>query len=111
MAEIPIRTVAMNGVNLDLANANANAAVGDTAQCGSNLSLMVVNGSGSDLDVTIVVPGNNSYGVANPDKLITIPTGQTWAIPLLEVYRDPADNLAHITWESTTSVDRIVLRR
>ncbi|MEV0214294.1 hypothetical protein [Micromonospora sp. NPDC050695] len=106
MAEIPVRTASYEGVNLALGAAAAN----DTAQCG-RYSLLVLNGSGAPITVTIAVPGNTSYGVAAPDKVFTIPAGQLWEIPLLEVYRDPSDRLAHITWSSTTTVTRAVVSR
>ena len=106
MAEIPVRTASFEGVNLALTA----AAAGDTAKCGG-YSLLVNNGSGSSVTVTIAVPGNTSYGVAAPDKTFTIPAGQLWEIPLLDVYRDPADRLAHITWSSTTTVTRVVVKR
>ncbi|MFG2046137.1 hypothetical protein ACGFIW_01735 [Micromonospora sp. NPDC048935] len=106
MAEIPVRTASFEGVNLALLPAAAN----DTAKCGG-YSLLVNNGSGSPITCTIAVPGNTSYGVAAPDKVFSIPAGQLWEIPLLDVYRDPSDRLAHITWSSTTTVTRIVVKR
>lgn len=106
MAEIPVRTATHNGVNLALAA----AAASDTAKCGSGYSLVVANASGSDVDVTIAVPGNTAWGPAQPDKVVTVPTAQTWVIPLLAVYANEDDGLAHVTWESTTSVTRAVLR-
>ena len=106
MAEIPVRTASYEGVNLNLTAAAAN----DTAQCGK-YSLLVNNGSGAPITVTIAVPGNTTYGVAAPDKAFTIPAAQLWEIPLLDVYRDPADRLAHITWSSTTTVTRVVVKR
>ncbi|MEV5211331.1 hypothetical protein AB0K35_28045 [Micromonospora sp. NPDC053740] len=107
MAEIPVRTPSYEGLNLNLTA----AAASDTAKCGPGYRLLVNNGSGSSMTVTIAVPGNTSYGVAAPDKVFTIPAGQLWEIPLLDVYRDPADRLAHLTWSSTTTVTRIVVKR
>lgn len=106
MAEIPVRAASYEGVNLALAAAAAN----DTAKCGG-YSLLVNNGSGAPITVTIAVPGNTDYGVAAPDKAFTVPAGQLWEIPLLEVYRDPSDRLAHLTWSSTASVTRAVVKR
>lgn len=106
MAEIPLRTPSHTGLNLALGN----AAASDTAQCGPGYTLLVNNASGGEVDVTIAVAGNTSYGVAAPDKVVAVPAGQLWAIPLLEVYRDPSDRMAHISWESTTSVTRAVIK-
>lgn len=107
MAEIPVRTASYDGINLALAA----AASGDTAKCGPGYALLVNNGDASSIDVTIAVPGNTEYGVAAPDKVISVPAGELWEIPLLEVYRDPSDRLAHITWSSTTSITRVVVKR
>lgn len=107
MAEIPVRTASYNGLNLNLTA----AAAGDTAQCGPGYALLVNNASVSPVDVNLAVPGNTSYGVATPDKTISVPAGQMWLIPLLEVYRDPADRLAHISWSATASVTRVVVKR
>lgn len=107
MAEIPVRTPGVGGINLALAAAAAN----DTAKVGPGYTLLVNNGSGGEVDVTIAVDGNTAWGVAQPDKVIAVPAGETWAIPLHEFYADSDDGLAHITWESTTSVTRVVLKR
>ena len=106
MAEIPVRIPSFAGLNLALGN----AASGDTAKCGPGYKLIVNNASGASVDVTIAVPGNTSYGVAAPDKVVTVPASQMWAIPLLDVYKDPSDGMAHISWQSTTSVTRAVLK-
>lgn len=107
MAEIPVRTPSVDGINLALGN----AAASDTARVGAGYTLLVNNGSGAEVDVTIAVFGNTAWNVANPDKTIAVPAGQLWAIPLNDVYADSSDGLAHITWESTTLVTRVVLKR
>lgn len=105
MAEIPVRTATVNGVNLNLQP----AASGDFAKCGKGYTLIVANGSVSECDVTIAVPGNTAWGPAQPDKVVAVPAGQTWPIPLYDIYRDE-DGFAHITWESTTTITRAVLK-
>ncbi|HEY0700931.1 MAG TPA: hypothetical protein VGD43_24370 [Micromonospora sp.] len=107
MAEIPVRTASLNGVNLALAA----AASGDTAKAGDGYTLVVANASGSPLTVTFDITGDTSYGVAAPDKTFTVPAGETWAIPLYEVYRQSADRMVHVGWSSTTSITRAVLKR
>lgn len=107
MAQIPTRTPTHAGLDLDLAAAAAD----DTAACGTGqYSLLVNNGSASDVDVTIAVDSTTSYGVASPAKVITVPAGELWMIPLLSEYRDPDDGLAHIAWEATTDVTRVVVK-
>jgi hypothetical protein len=86
------------------------AASGDTAQCGDGYMLLVKNGDSSSHDVTIAVPGNLATGVAYPDKTYTVPAGEMWPIPLLAIYADPTDGLAHLTWSATTSMTRAVIK-
>lgn len=86
------------------------AAAGDTAEAGDRVWLHVKNGSGGALTVTIVVPGNLQTGDAYPDKAYAVPSGETWVLPLLPLYADPTDGLAHITYSTTTTVTRGVMK-
>jgi hypothetical protein len=86
------------------------AASGDKITPDNNLILRVTNGSGADVDLTIAVPGNTSYGEANPDKVVTITAGTTAPIRLYPEYADPSDGLIALSWESTTSVTFTVER-
>lgn len=108
MAEITPHTLVKAGTKPTLAA----AAAGDTAKCGPGYFLYAKNVNAATRTITIAVPGNNSYGEPNPDPQWTLAatTGELW-IPLLEQYRDPSDNLAHITWSATTDVTRIVVKR
>lgn len=89
----------------------AAAAANDTARCGDGYYLIVRNGAGSSMTVTITVPGNLPTGDAYPDKVYTVAatTGEEW-IPLLPVYTDPTDRLAHIAYSSTTTVTRALVK-
>lgn len=108
MAEITPFTVVKTGGKPTFGN----AAAGDTAKTGSGYTLIVRNGSGAPITVTIAVPGNLETGDAYPDKAYTVAatTGEEW-IPLYDVYRDPTDGLAHITYSATTTVTRAVVKR
>lgn len=67
--------------------------------------LRVTNGGGASITLTINPPGDTSYGVANPDKVITIANGVTKYIAVLPVYGDPADGgKVSLAWSATTSV-------
>jgi hypothetical protein len=89
----------------------AAAAAGDTAKCGAGYKLIVRNGSGSDITVTIADPRILETGLPAPDKTYTVvaTTGEQW-IPLYDFYADPSDGLAHITYSSTTTVTRAVVK-
>lgn len=87
------------------------AASGDTAAVSDKHFLMVHNGGGSGITVTIDVPGNGPNGLALPDTVVTVANGADAQIPLDAYYANPADGLAHITWSATTSVTRAVVKR
>jgi len=88
----------------------AAAAAGDTARVGSHLTLIVKNGGGSPITVTMVYPGNLATGDAIPDKAYTVNNGAEAWIPLLEQYADPTTGNAAITYSGTTSVTRAVVK-
>lgn len=107
MAEIQAKQPGPDGVALGLTA----AAAGDTAKCGNHRALLVNNGGGSSITVTIAVPGNTATGEAMPDNAITVAAGELRIIPLLPLYADPDNNRqAVITWSSTTSVTRGVVQ-
>jgi len=73
----------------------AAASLSDTAPIGSGNNTFVVyrNTNAATRTVTVTVPGNTSYGVANPENgPLTLPvtTGELW-IPLRKAY-DPGDS-------------------
>ncbi|MET7395621.1 hypothetical protein ABZS66_19235 [Dactylosporangium sp. NPDC005572] len=109
MAEILPVTLGKAGTKPTLNN----AAAGDTARCGDGYFLVAKNTTGSSVTLTIVVPGNTSYGEPNPDPQWTIAatTGEVW-IPLIDAYRDPSDGKAHLTWSATgAGITRAVVKR
>lgn len=85
----------------------AAAGGGDTAEVGNgvNTFLVVKNGGGSSITVTIAAPGTNSYGQANPDPAISVANGAEKWIPLRKEY-DALDGTgrAAITYSGVTSV-------
>lgn len=86
------------------------AASGDKIVPDDNLFLIVTNGGGSSINLTVTVSGNNSYGEANPDPVRAIANGATKAVKLLREWADPADGLIALTWSATTSVTYYVVR-
>jgi hypothetical protein len=106
MSLITPKIVTIAGGNLALGN----AASGDTAQCGDGYLLLVKNGDAAAKTVTITVPGNLPTGDAYPDKAYVVPAGEMWPIPLLGIYADPTDGVAHIAYSATTNVTRAVVK-
>lgn len=109
MALIPTQVL---DVSTGTAPTFAAAAAGDTAEVDPANTLIVKNGSGGSINVTLVTPGNLGTGDAYPDKVYAVAAaGERW-IPLIDAFRDPAQNgQAGITYSATTSVTRAVVRR
>ncbi|WP_431935799.1 hypothetical protein [Micromonospora sp. RP3T] len=107
MAEIVSKQPGADGVALALTQ----AAAGDTAKVGAHRALVVNNGGGASITVTIAVPGKTATGEDMPDNAVTVAAGALMAIPLLPLYADPeANRQAVITYSATTSVTRGVLQ-
>lgn len=88
------------------------AASGDKVSgAGAHVAIIVTNASGSSVNLTVDPPGQTDYGVATPSKVIAVAAGATKAIPMLSLYRDPADSyLVSLTWSATTDVTFAVVR-
>lgn len=82
-----------------------NSSASDTAEVGNgvNTFLHYKNTGGSIAVITVVVPGNTSYGQANPDPAISVAatTGEGW-IPLRKIY-DAGDGSGRATITATNS--------
>lgn len=109
MAALSVQNITDAGTKPTFATATAS----DTAPIGSGHNTFVVyRNSGSQTTITVVVPGNTSYGAANPDPAYTLAatTGELW-IPLRKAY-DPGDNgsRATLTQSAPTGVTVAVVR-
>ncbi|OLT24417.1 hypothetical protein BJF79_13830 [Actinomadura sp. CNU-125] len=108
MATVAVAAITRDGTAVTTSTASSG---GDKVRAADRTFLLVENGGGSSLTVTIGGVGTTSYGVDNPDKTVSVAAGATSAIPLLAVYGDPDDSgLASITWSATTSVTFAALR-
>jgi len=93
---------------------SALAATSNTAEVGSGINTFLVlrNTNASSRTVTMVVPGNTSYGVANPDPTYNLGanTGELW-IPLRKAFLDPNDpGRCTFTVTDTAGVSAAVVR-
>lgn len=92
----------------------AAAATSDTAEVGNGVNTFAVykNTDASTEVITVVVPGNTSYGQPNPDPALTIGanTGELW-IPLRKEY-DAADGTGRctITMADATGITVAIVR-
>ncbi len=102
MATLGYAQAAIAGTNPSLAAASAG---GDKIAPNDRGALMVRNGGGSSVTVTLAWPGNSKYGPANPDPTVTVPAGADRFIgPLGSDLADPLDGLVAITYSGVTSV-------
>lgn len=87
------------------------AAAGDLAKVGPTMFLVVKNGAGSDINVTIAQPGNQPSGAPNDAEVIPVVAGSEAWIPLETFFANPVDGYAHISYSSITTITRAVVRR
>jgi hypothetical protein len=88
------------------------AAGGDKTVCGSGSFIIVRNGSGASITVTLVTPNSVDGDLAVADRTITIAAGADRAISLpAALYSNPADSgLAAWTYSAVTTVTVASLR-
>lgn len=89
----------------------AAAAASDTVTYSTGLFVVYKNTNASTRTVTVVVPGNTTYGQAMPDPALTLgaTTGELW-IPMRSIYRDTTTGLVTITTSAQTNVTVAVVR-
>lgn len=81
----------------------------DTVTPDDRTWLEVVNGSGSSINVTVVVPGTN-YGQANPDVVVAVPNGARRHIgPLVRALAN-SNGFVDVQFSATTSITAAALR-
>lgn len=84
---------------------SAAGAGGDTAKCGNNTFLVVKNGSGASINVTLSsYPDTTPYGATIPDHVVAVAAATERWIPLNgSVFANPAGDVA-ITYSAAASV-------
>ena len=109
MALIPTQLL---DVSTGTAPTFAAAAAGDTAAVDPTSFLVVKNGSGASITLTIVTPGTLPSGDAYPDKTYTVAAaGERW-VPLIADFADPTlSGQATVNYSATASVTRAVIKR
>lgn len=102
MATLTVQTARIAGTAVTMASA---AGGGDKVDAGDHTALLVTNGSGSSINVTVAVPGNTKFGLAEPDVVVAVAAGATKLIgPLPVDLEDDTDRLVHVSYSAATSV-------
>ncbi len=77
---------------------------GDKVKPNDRGGLVVRNGSGGSINVTLVVPGNTKYAQAEPDVVIAVADGAQTVIGPLPSDLKGGDGLVAFTYSGTSSV-------
>lgn len=102
MANLPAQTTAVTGTTLP--SVAPTATTGDTVPVGSHA--IVRNGSGSSINVTIVTPGNDTYGQPRPDIVTAVAAGAVAKLgPFPADLADPVTGVVTLICSSVASVE------
>lgn len=88
----------------------AASAGGDRVPVGTDVYLIVKNGSGSSINVTLDTTGVAFNTVAIPDTVVAVAAGTQKIIPISEHYRASSDARAAIAYSAVTTVEVAALR-
>lgn len=100
MATLTTQDVPVTGKTITMG-----AAAGGGDKVPPGCVLVVRNGDASPKTVTIVVPGNTEFGVADPDFTFSVAAGALAMFgPLPSTLADPDTRLIDITYSAVTSV-------
>ena len=105
MAVLAVQQVAASGL---VPTFGAATSGGDLAPVGSGRVLLIKNGSGSSMNVTMTTPGT-VQGVSIADPELTVAAGATGVIPLDSIYKGTDGNAA-IAYSLATTVTVAVLQ-
>lgn len=100
MANLVPQNASVNGTTLNYVAATAG---GDRVTTGSNIYLLVRNGGGASVTVTLATPGTIFNGQQIPDTTVAVAAGADVIIPANANYRD-TDGRAAITYSDVTSL-------
>lgn len=104
MAALTTQTINIANPKLDLVAAlTAAAGGGDTVECVKGGILVVNNGSGSTVTVTIANP-SKVKGLTVNAATMAIPAGKLGVIPLSSIFRQSGTGRANVTYSAVTTV-------
>lgn len=89
---------------------SAAAGGGDRAPVGEGLFLLIRNGSGSSMTVTLDATGTAFNATSVADTPVVVAAGAEVIVPLLRAYRSESDGMAGISYSLATSVTVAVIQ-
>ncbi|WP_433415030.1 hypothetical protein ACQP1V_36255 [Microtetraspora malaysiensis] len=110
MAALPTNVVPNTGLRIDNLFVNASAG-GDDCVAGPGVNLIVKNGAGTSVTVTLAYPQPYDGDQPVSGRTFTVPaTSGEFVIPVRDVYRNPATGRASISYSAAASVTVAVVR-
>lgn len=106
MANLPVQVVPHDGLPAAYTPADAD---GDRAPCGGGVALHVKNSDASAHTVTLAVP-EKVDALPVQSRAVGIPAAGEMFIPLPDLYSDPADGLAALTYDAADGLTVAVIR-
>lgn len=113
MALLSPTVVTNAGIRIDNV-LTAAAGGGDTFVPGDDVTLVVNNGGGSPITVTVTTHGTTrGLAIADAPAAVSVTNGQRWEFGPFpaDLYADPTDGLADISYSGVTSVTVGVFKR
>lgn len=107
MATLAIQTIDNDGLIPAYVSA---AGGGDKVVCGAGAFVHYKNGSGGSITVTLETPQTVDGNLAVGDRAVAIGAGAEAFIAVPNLYKDPTDGLAHLTYSGVTSLTVASLR-
>lgn len=86
------------------------SAGGDRAPVGDNLFLLIRNGAGASVTVTLDVTSQAFNATPVADTPVVVAAGAEAIVPLLRAYRSEADGMAGISYSAAASVTVAVVQ-
>lgn len=110
MALLTTNVVPNTGLRIDNLFVAASGG-GDTCATGAGVNLIVKNGAGSSMTVTLAYPTPYDGDQTVTGRTFTVPaTSGEFVIPVRDVYRNSSTGVASISYSSATSVTVAVVR-
>ena len=107
MANLSYTQIVFGGTNPTMTAADV---AGDNIPVNDRGFLVVTNGSGASINVTLQTPGNTQWGLAQPDVVIAVPAAATRYIgPMQAALMDPTDKAVKVSYSAVASVTRSAL--
>jgi hypothetical protein len=109
MAALTTNPVPLTGLRFDDLLVAA-AGGGDDCATGAGVLLIVNNGSGSPITVTLATPQTVDGDLDVEDRAIAVAAGAEAAIPVTDRYRNPSTGRCAVTYSDVTTVTVGVIR-